>query len=118
MKDQKDDHVKRVVEFSIDAIQAASEVLVDEDDPSKGNIQIRVGLHSGKLCLISNDRWRFIQMHFYITVSLVFVLVQAQLLQMFLELVCPNTGMSVDHIQHLFILHTCLPLPSLFVHIQ
>merc|ERR1712084_37951 len=47
VKDQKSDHVKRVAEFSKDAIKAASETLIDEDDPKKGYVQIRVGFHSG-----------------------------------------------------------------------
>lgn len=46
-KDQSSDHVKRVALFSIDAIQAASETLIDVDDPSRGNVRIRVGFHSG-----------------------------------------------------------------------
>lgn len=44
---QKDDHVKRMAEFSLDAIQAANETLIDTDDPSKGFVQIRVGFHTG-----------------------------------------------------------------------
>merc|ERR1712183_447820 len=47
VKDQKSDHVKRVAEFSKDAIKAASETLIDEDGPKKGYVQIRVGFHSG-----------------------------------------------------------------------
>ena len=47
VQDQEDDHVKRIAEFAVDAVKAASEVIVDEDDPSKGNVQIRVGFHSG-----------------------------------------------------------------------
>ena len=48
-QDQKDDHVKRIAEFSIAAMNAAHEVLIDEDDPTKGGVQIRVGFHTGKL---------------------------------------------------------------------
>lgn len=40
-------HVKQAAEYAQDAIQAASQMLIDEDDPSKGYIQIRVGFHSG-----------------------------------------------------------------------
>lgn len=47
VKDQPDDHVKRIAEFAIDAIKAANETPVDEDDPSKGFVNIRVGFHSG-----------------------------------------------------------------------
>lgn len=47
VKDQSDDHVKRIATFAIDAIQAANEALIDEDDPEKGRVNIRVGFHSG-----------------------------------------------------------------------
>ncbi|KAL7518512.1 hypothetical protein ACHAWX_003330 [Stephanocyclus meneghinianus] len=47
VEDQKDDHVKRIAEFSIDAVKAASEVFFDEEDFSRGRVQIRVGFHSG-----------------------------------------------------------------------
>jgi len=47
VKDQKNDHVKRMADFSRDTIQAASETLIDEDDFSKGFIELRVGFHSG-----------------------------------------------------------------------
>ncbi|CAJ1954719.1 unnamed protein product [Cylindrotheca closterium] len=46
-KNQSSDHVKRVALFANDAIQAASETLIDEDDPSLGYVHIRVGFHSG-----------------------------------------------------------------------
>ena len=47
VKDQPDDHAKRIAEFAIDAIIAANETPVDEDDPSKGRVNIRVGFHCG-----------------------------------------------------------------------
>jgi len=47
VKKQKCDHVKRMAEFSKDVIQAASETRIDEDDYSKGYVEIRVGFHSG-----------------------------------------------------------------------
>lgn len=47
VKDQKYVHVKRCTEFAIAAIQAASETLIDLDDPGKGCVQIRVGFSSG-----------------------------------------------------------------------
>mmetsp|Transcript_4349 Transcript_4349/g.10184 ORF Transcript_4349/g.10184 Transcript_4349/m.10184 type:complete len:1294 (+) Transcript_4349:125-4006(+) len=47
VKDQPRDHAKRIAEFAVDAIQSAKETLVDEDDPSKGYVNIRVGFHSG-----------------------------------------------------------------------
>ena len=42
-----DTHVKQIAEYAQDAIRAASQILIDEDDPSKGCVQIRVGVHSG-----------------------------------------------------------------------
>jgi len=39
--------VKRIAEFAIDMINEASQILIDDEDPSKGYINIRVGFHSG-----------------------------------------------------------------------
>eukprot|EP00804_Cyclotella_cryptica_P004550 CCRYP_006905-RB/>CCRYP_006905-RB protein AED:0.04 eAED:0.04 QI:102/1/1/1/0.8/0.66/6/1055/1315 len=47
VEDQSEDHVKRIAEFSIDAVSAANEIFLDEDDMSRGCVQIRVGFHSG-----------------------------------------------------------------------
>ena len=47
VKDQPDDHVNRIAEFSIDAIKAANNTLIDVDEPDKGYVEIRVGFHSG-----------------------------------------------------------------------
>ncbi|CAB9516536.1 activated protein kinase catalytic subunit alpha-1 [Seminavis robusta] len=47
VKDQPDDHTKRIANFAIDAIEAANDTRVDLDDPSKGYVNIRVGFHSG-----------------------------------------------------------------------
>jgi len=47
VKDQSDDHAKRIAEFAIDAIAAANSTLVDPDEPCKGYVNIRVGFHSG-----------------------------------------------------------------------
>lgn len=47
IKDQPDDHAKRIAQFSIDAIRAANRTLIDEDEPEKGYVNIRVGFHSG-----------------------------------------------------------------------
>jgi len=47
IKDQAEDHAKRIAEFSIDAIKAANRTLIDTDDPGKGCVNIRVGFHSG-----------------------------------------------------------------------
>jgi len=46
-KDQTSCHAKRIAAFAIDAIEAANTTLIDVEDPSKGNIDIRVGFHSG-----------------------------------------------------------------------
>jgi class 3 adenylate cyclase len=49
VKDQEKDHAKRIAEFAIDAIKEANETLIDEDDPEKGCVNIRVGFHSGSV---------------------------------------------------------------------
>jgi guanylate cyclase len=46
-KEQSDDHVKRIAEFSMEAVKAATETLIDDEDPSRGYMQIRGGFHSG-----------------------------------------------------------------------
>ena len=46
IKDQPD-HAKRIAEFAIAAVQTAKETLIDEEDPSKGSVKIRVGFSSG-----------------------------------------------------------------------
>ena len=47
VKDQEDDHAKRIADFAIEAIVAANETRIDEEDESKGCVNIRVGFHSG-----------------------------------------------------------------------
>lgn len=47
VKDQPDDHAKRIAEFAVDAISAANETYIDVDFPDKGFVNIRVGFHSG-----------------------------------------------------------------------
>ena len=47
VKDQRLDHVKRCTRFSMDATKACDNVLIDEDDPSQGAVQIRIGFNSG-----------------------------------------------------------------------
>ena len=49
VKNQDRDHVKRIALFAIDAVKAANETPIDLDDPSLGNVQIRVGFHSGSV---------------------------------------------------------------------
>lgn len=41
------DHTKRIADFAIDAIRAASITMIDQEDASKGFVNIRVGFHSG-----------------------------------------------------------------------
>ena len=49
VKDQQMDHVKRIAQFAIDDVKAANETVIDEDDPTKGVVQIRVGFHVGSV---------------------------------------------------------------------
>jgi class 3 adenylate cyclase len=49
VKDQPDDHAKRIAEFAIDAIVAANGTYIDIEDHSKGFVNIRVGFHSGSI---------------------------------------------------------------------
>jgi class 3 adenylate cyclase len=41
------DHAARMARFAITALQCAAATLVDEADPSRGHVMMRVGLHSG-----------------------------------------------------------------------
>lgn len=44
VKNQPNDHCKRIADFAVDAVAAANAVLIDPDDPSQGHVRIRVGL--------------------------------------------------------------------------
>jgi hypothetical protein len=44
---EQPEHARIMANFAFDAIEAASETLVDAEDPSKGYLQIRAGFHSG-----------------------------------------------------------------------
>jgi serine/threonine protein kinase len=44
---EQPDHARIMALFAIDAVEAASSTVIDEDDPSQGYVQIRVGFHSG-----------------------------------------------------------------------
>eukprot|EP00980_Cylindrotheca_fusiformis_P005534 scaffold1172_cov115-Cylindrotheca_fusiformis.AAC.9 len=46
---QNGSHVRRIAEFAVDAVAAASNVLIDEDNPGLGHVHIRVGFHSGQV---------------------------------------------------------------------
>jgi len=47
VQDQSRDHVKRVAEFSLDAIDLAGKTLIDEEEPELGYVEIRIGFHTG-----------------------------------------------------------------------
>lgn len=47
VKDQQSDHIKRIADFAADAIAVAMDTYIDVDDPAKGVINLRVGIHSG-----------------------------------------------------------------------
>ena len=47
MVEDQDDHVQRIAQFSIEAIEAAKTVPIDTEDLEKGCVVIRVGFHSG-----------------------------------------------------------------------
>ena len=49
VKDQEQDHAKRIAEFAIDAIKAANATYIDLESPEKGFVNIRVGFHSGSV---------------------------------------------------------------------
>ena len=44
-----DTHAKIMAEFTLEVVAAASETLIDVDDPERGCVNIRVGFHSGPL---------------------------------------------------------------------
>jgi serine/threonine protein kinase/ABC-type phosphate/phosphonate transport system substrate-binding protein len=44
---QFDTHAKLAAEYAQDAVRAASQVLIDEEYPSRGYVKIRIGIHSG-----------------------------------------------------------------------
>ena len=47
IREQDEDHVKRICLFAQDAIKVANETPIDENDRSLGFVNIRVGFHSG-----------------------------------------------------------------------
>ena len=46
---QADTHCKRIAEFAVEAVEAASKIRIDSDDEAKGYVKIRVGFHSGSV---------------------------------------------------------------------
>lgn len=49
LPDPCEDHTARIGRFAIAAVRAASETEIDLEDPSKGNLSIRVGFHMGPI---------------------------------------------------------------------
>ena len=49
IKDQHEDHAKRIAAFAIETIAAANETYIDLEDKAKGFVNIRVGFHSGSV---------------------------------------------------------------------
>ena len=47
VKDQPSDHCARIARFGLEAIQAAADTLIDEENPDRGVVRIRVGFHTG-----------------------------------------------------------------------
>lgn len=43
------DHALRIARFGLGAVDVAMDTLIDEEDPSKGHIMIRVGFHCGSI---------------------------------------------------------------------
>jgi guanylate cyclase, other len=44
---QNESHVKNIAEFAVEMVEAASRILIDDDEPERGHVKIRVGFHSG-----------------------------------------------------------------------
>ena len=51
---QADSHASRLALFAQDAIDAAHKTVANEDDPSLGNVNIRVGIASGPVSIVDN----------------------------------------------------------------
>jgi len=49
VKNQENDHAKRIAEFAVEALRAAADTTILPDDPSMGTVRIRVGVHCGPL---------------------------------------------------------------------
>lgn len=50
VESQENDHVRRIAEFAIDMINEASQILIDEEEPERGYIGIRVGKCGANRC--------------------------------------------------------------------
>lgn len=47
VEDQAADHAARIARFAMSAVKAAQATPIDESAPELGNVNIRVGFHSG-----------------------------------------------------------------------
>ena len=56
---EEDTHVKQIAECALELVDAASTILIDEEDPTKGFLKIRVGFHSVR----RNDMNQTLGMH-------------------------------------------------------
>ena len=58
--DFQEDHTLRIARFALGAVTAASQTLVDTEDPLLGSIRIRAGIHTGSVVgtLVGNLRRR------------------------------------------------------------
>jgi hypothetical protein len=50
---QSGDHAARMARFAIAALRVAGSTLIDPDDPARGPVRIRVGMHSGHTLTIT-----------------------------------------------------------------
>ena len=48
-ENQTYDHAKRIAQFSIAAIHAANDTLIDPENPDRGSVNIRIGFASGSV---------------------------------------------------------------------
>jgi class 3 adenylate cyclase len=46
-RSQEDNHANCIAEYALEIVEEAGKILIDEDNPLKGFVQIRVGFHSG-----------------------------------------------------------------------
>lgn len=47
--DDQQDHVSLMARFSLDALESAAGTLLDEENPQRGSINIRIGFHTGPI---------------------------------------------------------------------
>ena len=49
-EEQSSDHAARLARWAVDAVEAAKTTLLDEENPSLGFVQLRIGMHTGPVC--------------------------------------------------------------------